>query len=57
MMVVELLTLQPVRMHYDIRPEANDKVFCEQVIKDLPVGRKWCMKYTDDGGALKMPLI
>lgn len=38
MMVVELLTLRPVKLHYDMKPEANDKAFCDWLMADLPVG-------------------
>jgi hypothetical protein len=38
MMIVELVTLRPVQMEYQINPLSNDKIHCDWLLSQLPQG-------------------
>ncbi|NEO82957.1 MAG: IS4 family transposase [Spirulina sp. SIO3F2] len=38
MMIVELVTLRPVQMQYEINPHSNDKIHCDWLLSQLPKG-------------------
>lgn len=38
MMIVEMMTLRPVQMQYEINPHSNDKIHCDWLLSQLPEG-------------------